>query len=64
MTSHTLRDPDHIRVAVLGAGRMGEVHLRNVAAIPFIDVTVVADPSPEAAAKGSAIARAGRTSPD
>jgi len=64
MTSLELPDPDHIRVAVLGAGRMGEVHLRNVAAIPFVELTVVADPSPEAAAKGSAIARAGRTSTD
>jgi myo-inositol 2-dehydrogenase/D-chiro-inositol 1-dehydrogenase len=64
MANHTLRDPDHIRVAVLGVGRMGEVHLRNVAAIPFVDVVVVADPNPEAAAKGSAIARAGRTSTD
>ena len=62
--SHQLRDPDHIRVAVLGAGRMGEVHLRNVAAIPFVDVVVVADPSPDAAAKGRAIARADRTSAD
>jgi myo-inositol 2-dehydrogenase / D-chiro-inositol 1-dehydrogenase len=64
MASYSLRDPDDIGVAFLGAGRMGEVHLRNVAAIPFIHVAVVADPSPEAAAKGTALARAGRASTD
>jgi myo-inositol 2-dehydrogenase/D-chiro-inositol 1-dehydrogenase len=64
MTSHTLRNPDDIGVAFLGAGRMGEVHLRNVAAIPFIHVAVVADPNPEAAEKGSGSARAGRASTD
>ncbi len=64
MKSYTVRDPDHIGVAVLGAGRMGEVHLRNVAAIPFVHVAVVADPSAEAAARGRSIARADRATED
>ena len=30
MTAFTLRDPNNIGVAVLGAGRMGRVHVRNL----------------------------------
>ena len=43
------RDPNRIAVAVLGAGRMGRVHVRNLGAIPNADVVVVADPNPDAA---------------
>jgi myo-inositol 2-dehydrogenase / D-chiro-inositol 1-dehydrogenase len=62
MSRYTPRDPDDIGVAILGAGRMGQVHIRNVAAIPNTHVVVVADPSEEAAAKGRDIARAKRAS--
>ena len=50
MGSFTLRDPNDIGVAVLGAGRMGQTHVRNMAAIPNAHVVVVADPVPAAGA--------------
>ena len=56
------RDPAAIGVAVLGAGRMGLTHLRNLAAIPNARVVVVADPIAEAAATGRDLARADRAS--
>ncbi len=49
MTGFTLRDPNNIGVAVLGAGRMGRVHVRNLGTIPNANVIVVADPNPDAA---------------
>ena len=58
------RDPNEIGVAVLGAGRMGRVHLGNIAAIPNARVVVVADPDPAAAEAGRLLARAGRSSTD
>lgn len=58
------RDPARIGVAFLGAGRMGQTHLRNLAAIPNAHVVVVADPDPGNAARGAAIAGAERTSTD
>ena len=58
------RDPNAIGVAVLGAGRMGQTHLRNIAAIPNARVVVVADPSADAAATGRELARADRASTD
>ena len=33
MGSFTLRDPNDIGVAVLGAGRMGQTHIATIAAI-------------------------------
>lgn len=54
------RDPDAIGVAVLGAGRMGLTHLRNLGAIPNARVVVVADPDADAAERGRALARARR----
>jgi myo-inositol 2-dehydrogenase/D-chiro-inositol 1-dehydrogenase len=56
----TLRDPDDIRVAVLGAGRMGRTHLRNIATIPNAHVVVVADPDEASAIRGQEIAGAAR----
>lgn len=53
-------DGGPIGVAVLGAGRMGQVHLRTLAGIPNVRVVVVADPSLEAAERGRAVARADR----
>jgi myo-inositol 2-dehydrogenase/D-chiro-inositol 1-dehydrogenase len=62
MSSFRVRDPGEIGVAVLGAGRMGQTHVRNLAAIPNARVVVVADPDREAAVRGSRLARAGRYS--
>jgi myo-inositol 2-dehydrogenase/D-chiro-inositol 1-dehydrogenase len=64
MGSFSLRDPNDIGVAVLGAGRMGQTHVRNMAAIPNAHVVVVADPVAEAAEKGRELARAKRASTD
>jgi len=55
---------DRLGVAVLGAGRMGRTHLRNLAAIPDARVVVVADPDPEAAEHGRLLARAERAVTD
>ncbi|MGH2408101.1 MAG: Gfo/Idh/MocA family oxidoreductase [Candidatus Limnocylindrales bacterium] len=55
-----VRDPSHIGVAVLGAGRMGLNHIRTLAGIPNVHVVVVADPDPAAAERGRAVARAAR----
>ncbi len=64
MGSFTLRDPGNIGVAVLGAGRMGQTHVRNLGAIPNANVIVVADPDPGAAERGRDLARARRASTD
>ncbi len=63
-TRFRLRDPNRIGVAVLGAGRMGQVHLRNLAAIPNVRPVVVADPDGDAAERGRAVGRAERSSDD
>jgi len=47
-----------IGVAVLGAGRMGQTHIRNLAALPDVRIVCVADPDPHAAEAGRALARA------
>jgi myo-inositol 2-dehydrogenase/D-chiro-inositol 1-dehydrogenase len=64
MGRFTLRNPNRIGVAVLGAGRMGQVHVRNMAAIPNAQVVVVADLDAEAAERGRVLARAQRASAD
>jgi myo-inositol 2-dehydrogenase / D-chiro-inositol 1-dehydrogenase len=64
MSGFTLRDPDDIRVAVLGAGRMGRTHLRNIAAIPNASVVVVADPDEASAIRGKELGRAERAVTD
>jgi myo-inositol 2-dehydrogenase / D-chiro-inositol 1-dehydrogenase len=64
MTGFSPRNPGDIGVAVLGAGRMGQTHVRNISAIPNAHVVVVADPNPEAAAAGRDLARARRVSDD
>lgn len=63
-TAYTLPDPDRIRVAVLGAGRMAQTHMRTLAGIGNVHVSVVADPIAEAAERGRAIARADRATTD
>lgn len=47
-----------IGVAVLGAGRMGQTHIRNLAGIADARVVAVADPVVEAAEAGAVLARA------
>ena len=64
MAPFALKDPNNIGVAVLGAGRMGRVHVRNLGAIPNANVVVVADPDPAAAERGRDLARAKRASLD
>jgi myo-inositol 2-dehydrogenase/D-chiro-inositol 1-dehydrogenase len=63
-SGHRVRDPDDIGVAVVGAGRMGRIHLANVAAIPHVRVAVVADANLEAAELGCRAVRAGRATGD
>ena len=48
-----------IGVAFLGLGRMGETHLRTLAAIAGVKVTVVADPQIANAERGCAICGSG-----
>ncbi len=64
MSSFTPRDPGSIGVAFLGAGRMGQTHVRNMAGIPNARTIVVADPNPDNAAIGKELARAQRASTD
>jgi myo-inositol 2-dehydrogenase/D-chiro-inositol 1-dehydrogenase len=51
-------------VAVIGAGRIGALHLRNLCAIPGVRVVVVADAEREAAERGKALANAERATDD
>src|SRR3954470_2091436 len=51
-------------VAVLGAGRMGQTHLRNLASIAGVRVEVVVDPDPAVAEAGRAVPRARRAPSD
>lgn len=55
---------DPIGVAVLGAGRMGQTHIRNLAGMPDVRVVVVADPDLAAAERGRELARAERAVSD
>ena len=64
MGEFKLRDPNDIGVAMLGAGRMGQTHLRTLAGIHNARVVVVADPDLEAAERGRGIAGAARASAD
>jgi myo-inositol 2-dehydrogenase / D-chiro-inositol 1-dehydrogenase len=58
------RGSGEIGVAALGAGRMGLTHIRTLAGIRSVRVLAVADPDPEAAERGRAIARAERAVTD
>jgi myo-inositol 2-dehydrogenase/D-chiro-inositol 1-dehydrogenase len=60
VSAFKVKDPGQIDVAVLGAGRMGQTHIRTLAGIPNVRVIVVADPDLEAAERGRAIVRAER----
>jgi Oxidoreductase family, NAD-binding Rossmann fold len=50
--------PNMIGVAFLGAGRMDETHLRNLAGLNGVRVVEVADPNGEAAKRGEILANA------
>ncbi len=60
MTGFALRDPRRIGVAVLGAGRMAQTHMRTLAGIDNADVVVVADPLEASARRGMEVAHARR----
>ncbi len=64
MSNFKPRDPGSIGVAFLGAGRMGQTHVRNMAAIPNARTIVVADPNADNARAGMELARAQRASTD
>ncbi len=60
MGGFPLKDPKRIGVAVLGAGRMAQTHMRTLAGIDNADVVVVADPVEAAAVRGMEVAHARR----
>ena len=53
-----------IGVAILGAGRMGQTHLRNLGGLAGVKVVVVADPNAAAAERGQALSGAERALAD
>jgi myo-inositol 2-dehydrogenase/D-chiro-inositol 1-dehydrogenase len=53
-----------IRVAFIGAGRIGQTHIKNLAGLPGVEVRVVADTLAENAELGRAIGRADRATTD
>ncbi len=53
-----------IRIAIIGAGRMGQTHIRNLGGIAGVSVAVVADTVLASAEQGVAIARAERATTD
>lgn len=55
---------ERIGVALLGAGRMGQEHARNLSSIPNVKVIVVADPILESAKKAQVLAKAEKVSDD
>jgi myo-inositol 2-dehydrogenase/D-chiro-inositol 1-dehydrogenase len=64
MSNWKARNPDRIGVAFLGAGRMGQTHVRNLAGVPNARTVVVADPNADNAATGRDLAGAERASTD
>jgi predicted dehydrogenase len=52
------------RVAFLGAGRIGQMHLTNLNTISGVTVQVVADTNADMAARGAAIVNAPRHTSD
>ena len=53
-----------IRVAFIGAGRMGLTHIKNLAGLPGVQVRVVADALQDNAEQGRAISKAERATTD
>ena len=64
MSTFSVRDPNDIGVAVLGAGRMGLTHLRTLGGIANARVLVVCDADAAAGERGRALARAERATTD
>ena len=60
MGGFVVKDPKRIGVAVLGAGRMAQTHMRTLAGIDNADVVVVADPVEASARRGMEVAHARR----
>lgn len=58
------KSPADLGVALIGAGRMGLTHLRNLLGIPGVRVVAVADPDLAAAERGRVLARAERATTD
>jgi myo-inositol 2-dehydrogenase/D-chiro-inositol 1-dehydrogenase len=54
---------DRIAVALLGAGRIGQEHARNLAALPQVEVVVVCDPRIESAVAVRPLVRAKEVTP-
>ncbi len=55
---------ERIGVALLGAGRMGQEHAKNLSSLPNVKVVVVADPILEYAKRAQVFAKAERASDD
>jgi len=55
---------ERIGVALLGAGRMGQEHAKNLSSLPNVKVVVVADPILESAKKAQILAKAEKISDD
>lgn len=55
---------ERIGVALLGAGRMGQEHAKNLSSIPYVKVVVVADPILEFAKKAQFLAKAEKVTDD
>ncbi|MGB9857328.1 MAG: inositol 2-dehydrogenase [Dictyoglomaceae bacterium] len=55
---------ERIGVALLGAGRMGQEHAKNLSSLPNVKVVVVADPILESAKKAQILAKAEKVSDD
>jgi myo-inositol 2-dehydrogenase/D-chiro-inositol 1-dehydrogenase len=53
-----------IRVAFIGAGRIGQTHIKNLAGLPGVEVRVVADALADNAELGRAMCRADRATTD
>jgi myo-inositol 2-dehydrogenase / D-chiro-inositol 1-dehydrogenase len=51
---------DQIKVALIGAGRIGQEHAKNLASFPNVEVVIVCDPIIAAAERVRPLARAGR----
>src|SRR6201981_733058 len=54
---------DRIAVALLGAGRIGQEHAKNLAALPQVEVVVVCDPGIESAVAVRPLVRAKEVTP-
>src|SRR5260221_14684039 len=56
----TIVKNDRIRAALIGAGRIGQEHARNLVSLPQVEVAIVCDPRLEAAKKILPVVRTAR----